>query len=250
MRHDEDFFVGYLPTPPRLKRFALSVSVGLIALSITAASLIALAQRDPGPGRWSLDQVVTLSGRLRADPAPTLLTRDDAGRLRTLLIVEEGKFGAERLRPLDGQPARLTGTLIQRGDRMMLELSAGEQAIQPLVTDGPSIPWPSPVEQIGPATLEGHIVDPKCYLGAMKPGDGKPHKACATLCIQGGIPPMFRSTTPDGRAALYLLADERGGAVNESVLPYVADDVRVSGRIERRDDMLIFRIDPATIMRR
>jgi hypothetical protein len=36
----------------------------------------------------------------------------------------------------------------------------------------------------------GEVVDAKCYLGAMKPGDGKSHKACATLCVTNGIPAM------------------------------------------------------------
>ena len=51
---------------------------------------------------------------------------------------------------------------------------------------------------LGVATLRGEIVDSKCYLGAMKPGDQKTHKACATLCIRGGIPPVLVERLPGG----------------------------------------------------
>lgn len=44
-----------------------------------------------------------------------------------------------------------------------------------------------------PVTLDGELVDSKCYLGTMKPGDGKTHKSCAILCLRGGIPPLFVS---------------------------------------------------------
>jgi len=32
---------------------------------------------------------------------------------------------------------------------------------------------------MGERTLRGEVIDPKCYIGAMKPGGGKTHKACA-----------------------------------------------------------------------
>ena len=52
-----------------------------------------------------------------------------------------------------------------------------------------------PSRAIGEVTLVGEVVDPKCWLGDMKPGDGKAHAACARLCMEGGIPPMLRVRT-------------------------------------------------------
>ena len=52
----------------------------------------------------------------------------------------------------------------------------------------PPLGWPAPQVLADNVTLKGEIIDPKCYLGAMKPGGGKTHKACAMRCIAGGIP--------------------------------------------------------------
>ena len=42
-------------------------------------------------------------------------------------------------------------------------------------------------QPLGAVTLTGEIVDSKCFLGVMNPGNLKPHKACAIRCISGGI---------------------------------------------------------------
>ncbi len=70
-------------------------------------------------------------------------------------------------------------------------------------------------------TLKGEIIDPKCYLGAMKPGGGKTHKACAMLCISGGVPPMLVTRDANKQETFYLLTTDQGGVANELVLPFV-----------------------------
>ena len=252
MREQDEFFVGYLPTPPGIKRFAGRVSTGLIMLLVAAALLIATSQRDPGTGVWTDNQVITLDGMALAWPYAMLRTIDDRGRVRTLLIVEEGKHGADRLLPHANHFVRLSGTLLQRGERMMLELVTGDHAIQPLPAPPNELLQIKqiPAQNLGIATLPGRIVDPKCFLGAMKPGEGKPHKACASLCIRGGIPPIYLAADSKGEPALYLLTDAQGRAVGPALLEYVSDAVNIAGRIERVADLLIFRIDPTTISRR
>ena len=47
---------------------------------------------------------------------------------------------------------------------------------------------------LGSLQIEGEIVDIKCWLGRMKPGDGRTHRACGQFCIQGGIPPHMGRT--------------------------------------------------------
>ena len=80
---------------------------------------------------------------------------------------------------------------------------------------------------LGGATLAGEIIDPKCYFGAMKPGEGKIHKACATLCLRGGIPPMFMTTDEQGRHVYYLLTKPDGRGSNHDKLQRVP----VSGEV-------------------
>lgn len=249
---EDEFFVGYLPTPPGIKRFAGRVIVALLAALVASAALVAVGQRDPGEGAWEDQQSVTLRGYVPSAAYPLLRAVDDRGGIRTLLVVEEGKHGADRLLGHRGHFARLTGTILKRGDRMMLELNPGESAIQPISGSPADLAALSQIipQNMGYITLAGRIVDPKCYLGAMKPGEGKPHKACATLCIRGGIPPMYLAASPGGEPALYLLTGPEGQAIGDALLDHVADAVAISGRVERREDLLIFRIDPATITRR
>jgi hypothetical protein len=53
-------------------------------------------------------------------------------------------------------------------------------------------------EDLGAFTLVGEIVDSKCYLGIMNPGETNPHRECAALCIGGGIPPLIIAHDADG----------------------------------------------------
>jgi len=68
-----------------------------------------------------------------------------------------------------------------------------------------------------PVTYVGEIIDPKCWLGAMKPGSGLVHKACAELCIRGGIPPFFVGNAEGQPPGFFVVADALGKACNEAV---------------------------------
>jgi hypothetical protein len=248
----DEFYVGYLPLPAKLKRFLLvlvpALVVGVIALSATLTS----QQNAPGNGTWDLGQPVTLTGTFRADPYALLSVpgKGDAAP-RQVLLVTMGKVGGDGLDlPEDGATVSVTGYPIARGDGAVLltvETPGKDIAAQP--APGPG--WtPKP---LGPATLAGQIIDPKCYFGAMKPGEGKVHKACATLCIKGGIPPMFMTTDPAGERTYYLLLDADGNGIVgdrlDTLLPFVADPVRIAGQAGRVGNLLVFRIDTAKIKR-
>jgi hypothetical protein len=99
------------------------------------------------------------------------------------------------------------------------------------------------------ATLHGEIVDSKCYLGAMKPGGGKTHKACAMRCIAGGIPPMLVTRDGVGHETFYLLIAPDSGVANEAVYPFVGDRVEVTGSVEQFDDVVVLRASPDLIHR-
>jgi hypothetical protein len=110
-------------------------------------------------------------------------------------------------------------------------------------------PLNSPVENLGQHTLAGEIVDSKCYLGVMNPGHTKPHRECASLCIRGGIPPLFIVRDAAGRKLALWLLSERGQPVNEQVLDFVAEPVEIAGQVSRNGDQLYLRADPATYRR-
>jgi hypothetical protein len=93
--------------------------------------------------------------------------------------------------------------------------------------------------KLGSGAVLGEITDPKCLFGVMKPGEGKPHRSCAARCIAGGIPPVLKTTAPDGQTQYYLLAGEKGQPVNAEILPYVGESVQVCGDIYRVGDWLL-----------
>jgi len=52
---------------------------------------------------------------------------------------------------------------------------------------------PLPSTSLGTQTLVGEIVDSKCFLGVMNPGQLTTHRACAIRCISGGVRPCSSS---------------------------------------------------------
>ena len=87
-------------------------------------------------------------------------------------------------------------------------------------------------------TLVGEIVDTKCYLGAMKPGRGKPHRDCASLCIRGGIPAALLVRTEDGERHLVHLMS-LGRPAGREVLDFVGQPVEITGLLRRKDGRLL-----------
>lgn len=248
---DSGIYVGYRPMPAAHRRLVrASVPAGL-ALLAGLAALLGVSQRDPGDGVWKYQEESTLRGELVLMPYPALRTRlGDSDAMQTVLLVAEGKAGArERLEPYDGAFVELRGTTLSRaGEVRVVEISSDADAVR-------SASRVAPLEEVVTAageerTFQGEIIDPKCFFGAMKPGEGKAHKACATLCIAGGVPPMF--LIRDGEAAdqHFLLTDPQGGPLGPEILPFVADQIAIRGRVVTGEDLAQLRVDPATIERR
>jgi hypothetical protein len=121
----------------------------------------------------------------------------------------------------------------------MLEVS-GPEAIKPN-PDGQPVALPD-AEDLGKVTMRGEIVDSKCFLGVMKPGPGKVHRACARLCLLGGIPPMFVIRDPDGRKYGYLITLATGQSASRELSSMVATPVKVDGVLEKRGDLIYLKL--------
>src|SRR6185295_631154 len=106
-----------------------------------------------------------------------------ADGMKTYLIASNEKRGAEAALGVtpDG-PVKLSGFSISRAGVGMIELAADDVAV---IAETAAIDEPAR-ELHGGGELEGEIVDSKCWLGAMRPGEGHLHKSCASLCIRGG----------------------------------------------------------------
>lgn len=254
-----DFFIGWLPMPSAYRRFLTMASVLLTGFVAMAAAYVASMQSAPGHGSWEDDRVVTVHGILRRNPYATIQVADktDSNVQRTFLVVDDGKYGATNrvakfLEEGDlGVKAEVTGTILHRDDRWMISLNPGEASLR-LLED---VEMQQPVSlseesrEREPKRLQGEVIDPKCYLGAMKPGGGKTHKACAMRCISGGIPPMLVVRQSGQPEEYFLLVSEAGGIANELVLPFVGDRVEIDGELVAKDGLRKLYVRPDRIRR-
>ena len=99
------------------------------------------------------------------------------------------------------------------------------------------------VKPLGRWRLKGEICDGKCLAGAMRPGRGLSHKACANLCLIGGVPPVFVASGQVDGSEFFLLANKDGEPLPDKYLDYVAVYVQLDGDVERRGRMLVFKVD-------
>ena len=237
---DEPMFVGWADTPLADRRFFLRAGVGLTTAAGLLGFGVAALQRPPGTGHWDPDAVREWRGIVSAEPYAMLRTNDLGGGPRTALLSCLGKCGvAARIGALAGQTVVVTGSLIQRGAHSMIavdEVGDWIRADSDAAAD-PALAFPAG-QPIGEVSLTGEILDSKCWFGAMRPADGKVHKACASLCIRGGIPPAFYARGSNGQGALMILT-AGGRAHGPGLLGLVADPVRVSGMVQRFGDLLV-----------
>lgn len=246
----DDFYVGYLELPPAHARFLRRLLPALAVLVAVVAALSAAAMRDPGPATWDAARERTWTGRLVVEPYPMLLVREE-GRTRAILLVEMGKVAAHgRVEPLAGRAATVRGYLLEREGRRLAELAPDEEAVVAAPTAEDAAPPVPELEPLGSYAGAGEILDGKCWLGAMKPGDGKGHKACAILCIEGGLPPLLRSRGADGAERFHLLRVDGTHRLPPDVLDLVADPVAVEGSASRFADLLVLDAPAGDVRRR
>ena len=166
-------------------------------------------------------------------------------------LVSPFKFGidAKLAAQLDGKAVSLKGTLIYRDDQTMIEVAEG--SLKTDATRGPAAVTNAILASVslGEQTLRGEIVDSKCFLGVMNPGQLLPHRACAIRCISGGIPLVLLVRQSDGTAHYLLLVSRAGLPVNREVLNLVAEPVQITGEVIRQGGLLVLRADPVNYRR-
>ncbi len=259
---NDNFYIGYRKQmPPGVAVFLRGRVVVLMVIAAGLAVFLVAWQRPFAAGRFEFGVVKTFSGIVGEHPYPTLILQrpvaDGGGGSLTLpatemrsryYLVAQGKHGAQDLvRGREGQRVTLKGSLIWRDDQTMIEVLADSV----VGVDGTSAGAHDSVPSLalGTFTLRGEIVDSKCYLGVMKPGELKPHKACAIRCISGGCTPVLVVRDAGGLAAYFMLAGADGRAVNREVLGMVAEPLEITGVVERQDNLLVLKAEPGTYRR-
>jgi len=251
---NEEFYIGWEgKAAPGIHKLIRWVVVLLLIVTTVMALALAAAQRSIGVSIFEWGTVKTFSGILQTEPYPHLLVprpgeTDANDGFSTYYLVAPFKFGLDRekLSALDGKTVSLRGTLIFRGNQTMVE--ALPDSIKVAGRQLPSLPAADTLE-LGRQTLNGEIVDSKCFFGVMNPGQLLPHRACAIRCISGGIPPVFLVRQTSGAALYLLLVSSDGKPVNQQILDFVAEPLQITGEVGRQGGLLILRADPATYRR-
>lgn len=165
----------------------------------------------------------------------------------TILLVGYGKHGAEtaildiekeKNISLNNKEVTLKGTLLYSDGKTILQVTKDDNPVKNIGKDADVSLLPVQ-KDLGNQTINGEIIDPKCYFGVMKPGEGKVHRDCAIRCILGGIPPVLKVQNEKGGANFYLLVGADGEKINAAVQDYVAEPVAISGHVVQQGDWII-----------
>lgn len=269
---NDDFFVGYKPMPNKERRFLLAAIPLVIAGIGGLGALIATNQKKPDAAIWGRREV-SIQGKLVKSPYPYLMVpnRYSAVGYDTVFLVKLGKYGSqEMVKDLDAENVKVTGKILSRHDTrhnylMEITSATGIRGKLPVAVNPPS--------DLGSYRIRGRILDSKCHFGVMQPSSGMTHKSCASLCVRGGIPPMFvPQSTKLNRLIiarnLDTVGDTVGDAVKDAVgnavavaddksiysakdvkalLPYMLDLIEAEGQLSLVHNHYEFAINPASV---
>jgi len=246
----EDFYIGYLPKMPKsLARGIKTFVVLAFAAAICLTVVLWIGQKPFAKSVFEFGTVKDFEGTIQARPIPFLLVEkpeklDGLPTFERFPLVAEGKHGFDA-GLLDGWRIHLKGTLIYRDDLQMIEVASNSMEKLSETANLQN----EQTESLGNFMLKGEIVDSKCYLGVMNPGQTKPHRDCAAACLRGGIPPLFIVKDTAGNVSELWLLSKTGESVNNEILDYVAEPVEISGEVLRTGDQLFFKINPQQLKR-
>ena len=244
MPNDSDFYIGYHPIAPTdTARTGRRLIVALVGGAAVLGALIASRQPRADPSVFEYGIERSFEGQIVEHPYPALLVprpgiTDRGVAYSRYLLVAQGKHGAQEIvKGLDGGGAQLKGSLIYRDGQTMVEVAHA-------ASNGAASAASIQTEILGRFTLHGEIVDSKCYLGVMRPGNGAVHRGCATRCLSGGAPPLLIVHDSTGPAAFILLTGPDGAPLpKERLLSLVGTPVVVVGQVLREGAVLLMRAD-------
>lgn len=244
-RPKDEFYVNYLPMPRSWSAFLLKFVPLLIAGVLIFAYILPTVHDQYNKGGYT--KRAEYLGYLATSPVPHLIVprpgNTAAGADYSYYPLAAGnKAGPpKKVMAQAGNWVKLTGLPIARNHFTLLAAFKAEKAEAP---EGFELDLKG--KSLGEFTVEGEIVDPKCYSGVMKPGRTKTHRGCAIRCISGGIPPTLVSHNAQGDTIYFVLSDLEDQAVNDQVLNVVGDPLRITGEVVQFGDTFVLKADPET----
>ncbi|MDH4063475.1 MAG: hypothetical protein OEW19_03685 [Acidobacteriota bacterium] len=245
---DDEFYIGYQATmPPGIGRRVRTTVTVSAAVVVCLAAMVTAVQRPLANSSFAFGQSRAWSGYLVRTPAPAILVPGD-GAFERWWLVGRGKHGADAvLGTLAEGWVEVQGSEIARGPWRMIEASGARSLAPPAGTRvAPSLG----VEAGRLIHLRGEIVDSKCFLGVMNPGERTVHRDCAIRCLSGGVPPMVSFVNDAGRQDLAVLVSPHGAVPPANLAPLVGRPVDLVGRLYTVGDALVLQLDSVSGGRR
>jgi len=253
---NNEFYVGYFPKMPSTYRKTILLSViGIVLMLCLVMLAFTFSQRPFLNSTFEYGTYTELTGTLYTTPYPLLKVsqgNDLNGKpiYKSVLLVNFGKKGVKeivdqlqnKIGNLEEYEITLRGTLIYYDGKTSLEFTDGPDSIIKYEKSNVKT-LPRQTTALGTQKFTGEIVDPKCYLGVMKPAWGKAHRSCARRCISGGIPPVLIVTNQQGESNYLLITDKTGSPLHGEILPFVGLNVEMEGEVEQVDDWLVLKVN-------
>ena len=253
MKNDE-FYIGWMGKAPKtfastIKKYVLILLPVIIVLGV----LLALSQKKFDTGNFEFGKLTEVKGIYFNTPVPNLKVingKDIWGNENyiTVPLIGYGKHGAdgimdelqkEQNTSFIGKEIVLKGTLLYNDGKLLMQVDGNDKPFVKISNSNVDKNDLPKLTQLGAMDVKGEIVDPKCFFGVMKPGEGKPHKDCAIRCILGGIPPVLKVTDNEGKQNYYLIVGEHGEKMNEAVQDYVATLVNIHAKAIEYGDWIV-----------
>ena len=253
---DGAFYIGWMAKAPQsFAKHVKRVLLILFPVALIIAFLLATSQKKFSTANFEFGKLTEVKGVYYNNPIPMLKMFDKNNLSITIPLVGYGKHGAETAIMelekekgvlLNGKEVTLRGTLIYGDGKTLLQVDKNDN---PIVNIGAESTVQLQQKDLGTQTIRGEIIDPKCYFGVMKPGEGKVHRDCAIRCILGGIPPVLHVQNEKGESNYYLIVGPNGEKINEIVQDLVAEPVSIEARVVQQDDWIILYTGKESIKR-
>ena len=241
-----EFYIGWQPKAPA--SFAKQVKLTLLILfpvALITGYLLSSSQKKFSTSVFEYGKLTEVKGIYYNKPVPVLKVFDKNNLSITVPLFGYGKHGAETAImemekesgiSLNGREVSMKGNLFYGNGKTWMQIDKNDN---PVLNIGNESSIKLLQKDLGTQTIRGEIIDPKCYFGAMKPGEGKVHRDCAIRCILGGISPVLHVQNEMGESNYYLIVGPNGEKMNEALKDVVAEPVRIEARVVQQDDWII-----------
>lgn len=260
---NSEFYIGWMPkAPASFAKQVKKVLFILFPLALVVGLLLASFQKKFSTANFEFGTSTEVKGIYYNSPVPMLKVvngKDIWGNASYISIplVGYGKHGAEtaimelekeKNISFNNRELTLKGTLLYSDGKTWMQISKDENPVIAVGNIADASLFPQQ-KDLGVQKIKGEIIDPKCYFGVMKPGEGKVHRDCAIRCILGGIPPVLKVMNEKGEKNYYIIVGDDGEKMNEAVQDFVAEPVELEARAVQQDDWVILYIKDKSIKR-